>query len=468
MRRPYLFYALTLLVTGTLTGCGGGGGGSSQPLASIQVLGRVVGPDGNAVPGATVSGGGGTTTSLSQGDFQLTNIGTGVDKFQANINSNGKTYLGTTQALVVNQQTTSNVVIAVSPTDQQASITGTVTDNNGNPIRDARVFVGQFATPPAPAGTGDVESVVAFTDDQGRYRFDNVYANGSTYTMGASLLNYQNAIVTVPNLANGETRHIDLGLNNSSNQSVSTPQNFSVQSFTEPRLVTPSVQSKTSAEGSYLAIRKLLSPAYAAHLANGHLAAHVVSLSKTIRAQYYGLDVVEIDAFFDESSVDSLAGFRIYSATGNNQLQPYDFLQDPLANFYTDSSSDYQTNQKYNFAVSAVNTDNSESGLSNAAYVDPLDIVTGTTPVNGQTISNPVTLSWNGVNGASGYAIFLYNQFPGAQVQPIVSNQSIPGTSTSYNVANALPSGNYWYVVAATADGGSAISVSQIVEFHVN
>jgi len=470
---------LAALMASLISGCGGGGGGSNGggglpgPGASGKiVLGKVVDVSGNPVPGATVrvEGGGPSATSLSQGGFRLDNVGTGVRRLTASVQQNGTTFTGSTQTLVLDQATTSNANIQVSPSNQQAAITGTVRDAGGNPLRDARVFLAVFVSPDTGSGDGSLASLVAFADSQGVYRLDNVPAGVSRYTIAASLQGYQNDKEFVNNLQVGELRRLDLNLGNSFGQGLVTPTNVQAFAFTQPSggqrpyAVTESGGATNSTAGVYERLRRALSPAYAQRVAKGHVASAKQTTRQAHATSAFGPYAVQMDVFFDNNEPNSISGFRVYNSEGNSQLQPYDFLQDPLADVYTDLDPFYVAGRQYNFAVSAINTDGGETGLSNASSVIPLDPLRLDRPGINQSVGNPVNVSWSRVNGASTYVVFLYDSFPSVDANFQQYTAQNGGSSLTLP---SLNSGDYYVVVAGVTDDGSAISVTPITKFHV-
>jgi hypothetical protein len=449
-----------------LAGCGGGGGGGGTITggSNTVVLGTAVDQTGAPVPAATITVLDDTprTASLSQGGFRLVGVSPGVHRLEASARVGGTTYTGSTQVLVPDNTTISNANIQLSPSGNQAILTGVVRDSSGNALNNARVFLGVFVT---PSGS-DVASLVGFTDSLGRYRIENIPVGPSRYTALASLLGFQNATQFVSTLMQGETRHMDFQLVATVGESALVPQNVSVQSFTQPSAAAqPNIGLKPGP--AYEAVRRILSPAYARLSAGRHAAAHVKRLRARPHVTGFGPYAIEMDVFFDEGATDSLSGFRIYNSAGADALTPWDFLQDPLANIYRDLDPFYQADEQYNFAVSAINNDSAETGLSSVVSVLPLELLTVTQPTAGQTLTQPAQVFWNPVNGASSYSIFVYNQFPSIGVDPVVQAQNLSNAATSYTLPNSLASGDYWVIVAASADSGTEVSVSQIVKFHI-
>lgn len=487
MQNFKLAMALSIGAVAALAGgCGGGGSGGSPATggnggsypypsgSSSIVLGKVVDMSGNAVPGASVAADTGqTANTLSQGGFRLDGVPAGVRRIRVSTQQNGTTYSGSTQVLSLSASpplTVSNANVQVSPTGQQATVTGTVRDPNGQPLAGARVYLGVFVSPGTAANNGtdgSVASLVAFADGNGVYRLENVPVptSQSSYTEAASLLNYQNTRVGVNNLRVGETRTQDIILGGASGQTGPTPTNVAAFAFTQPgeapQAHAAGLASSASPTSAYEHIRRALSPAYARRVAAAHTSAH--SRAKA-HASPFGAFAIEADVFFDNNQPDSVSGFRVYNSVGNAQLTPYDFLQDPLANAYTDLDPAYVPNQQYNFAVSAVNTTNGESGLSAASTVTPLDGQTLNGPQNGQTTQNPVSVAWNRVNGADNYSVFVYPQFPGVGV---AGAQYDAASGASSLTLPGMASGDYYYVVAGSRGDGSAVTVSPITRIHV-
>lgn len=479
MKHTQMAAAALLITFGAMLigGCGGGGGGSNGGTTASGkiVLGKVVDVSGNPVPGASINveGGGPSTTSLSQGTFRLDNVGTGVRRITASVSQNGTSYTGSTQTLVLDQATTSNANIQVSPSNQQAAITGTVRDANGNPLRDARVFLAVFVTTDTGSGDGSLASLVAFADNQGVYRFNNVPAPVTRYTIAASLQGYQNDKEFVNNLQVGEVRHLDVNLGNSVGQAATVPTNAQVFAFTQPSggqrpyavsQTNGGTASPTSAV--YERLWRVLSPAYAAREAKAHAAS--TAATQTTRQAHatsaFGAYAVQMNLFFDNNEPNSLSGFRVYNSPDNDSLQPYDFLQDPLADVYTDLDPFYVAGRQYNFAVSAINTDGAETGLSNTSSVVPLDALGLDGPAINQTVSNPVAVTWRRISNATTYVVFVYDSFPSVDAN---YNQYTAADGASSLALPSLSAGDYYTVVAGVTNDGSAVSVSPITKFHV-
>src|SRR5689334_1406887 len=93
-----IHHALILIALVLVAGCGGGG-------PSGVLTGVVTDIDGAQVAGATVAVGANSTTSLSNGTFQLKGVGQGTRTAVAAININGHRWSGQTDVdLLGNEQ----------------------------------------------------------------------------------------------------------------------------------------------------------------------------------------------------------------------------------------------------------------------------------------------------------------------------------------------------------------------------
>lgn len=497
MKRTRMTLAGLLALTGAIAvaGCGGGGGGggsSSNP--NSVVTGKVVDVSGAVIPGATVAvENGPRTVTLSQGSYRLEKVAGGVRRIGAGVDVRGRKYSGSTQALFQDNLTVTNANIQVSPADRQATLTGTVFDRSSNrPISRARVFLAVNIAPPDQTGA-IVTSLVAFSDDRGHYRLQNVPVedlNGTqfSYTVAASVPGYTNTRYSGIRLGTSETRTVDFGLSGPSNAGRIAPRDVFAQAFTQPNAeIKPHAtgNGSGSAAGAYEKLRRLLSPAYARRVGDRHTAHVQKRIAVRPHVAGFGSYAVENDVFWENvGQPNTLVGFNIYQSVGQNSIidtqgnpvrGPLEFLQDPLANFYADFDPFVVAGQQYNYAVEAFYTDNRSSGFSRlgngnyeVASVVPLGLLSLTQPSEGQTLFNPVTISWNPVRDAASYAVFVYNEFPTVDSEPIVQDTNISSNANAHRLTASLSGGrNYYVVVAAIDQDGTALSFSRIVKFRV-
>lgn len=506
-----------------LTGCGGGGGNgntggfgsnnggfgtnsgtnsgsnngsnSGGTAADASIIGKVVDTQGNGVPGVNINTdlGGTLTKTLAQGGYRLDNVpGNAVRLITAAVTrQDNATYSGSTQVYALSNALVSNANIILSRTDQQATVSGTVYGSDGRTgINGARVFL-------SVPNNANYSSLVAFTGSNGQYTIANIPTNlpAGNITITASTTGAQSQSFTLTGLQAGGFGHQDFQLNASTGQNLNAPSIVAVTAFTEPTdAVSGSLRQARAAQSSaYEHLRRLLTPAYA-RLAAGHR-----GLGKRLHARASGQYAVETDIAFDDPNQpvgSSVLSYNIYQTSGSQTLPskqqtPYDVLFDPLANYYADltfvgDSSAYVAYTQYNFALSAVNTDNVESGLSSVFSVTPLGPLTLNQPSPAQSLANNVTLTWNPVSGATKYYVFIYNQYPTAEVTPIYTSpnapgQTIPAGATSYTLPGPLQSGSSYYaIVAGAADStenaqakppvvitNGAVTFSQITRFAV-
>lgn len=451
-------------------GCGGGGGGDNGGGPGDNsgiVLGKVISANGGVAPGTQVTqqDGFASTTSLAGGAYRLTSVSPGIDRINASATINNVPYSGTTQVLALPNAIVSNADIYLAPNDAQATVSGTVLDQSGHAIDQARVFLAN-----TNSSSGNISSLVAYTDRNGHYTIYAIPTSVNQYQLAASVPGFQNNTMTITGLQPGEQRSLStLTLSPSSDQQVSTPTNVAAESFTQPTSSPqPQLAGQTASDisSAYEAVRRLASPQYAKQVTGA--SAHSVKATRLhSHASGFSNYAIEMDLFFDESVRASLAGFRVYSSADTASVTPYDFLQDPLANIYVDLDPYYTPDRQFNFAVSAVNTDNSETALSPIVSVEPLQRIYLNQPALNAHVSNPVLVSWAGTARAEAYDIYIYNQFPSIQTSPVLTVSNVPSTQSSYTLTQSLSAGSYWVVVAATADSGAEVSATQFVPFTV-
>lgn len=503
-RLPWLLPALAL-GTALLAGCGGGGNDNGTPVVigpgngtgtgtggppisgNASIVGRVTDAQGGSVVGATVSAdtGGQIAITLSQGGYRLDGIsGNVVHKINAAVTLNNIVYTGATQVLPQSNLVVSNANIVLSPSTSQASVSGTVRDKNGTAVPGARVFL----SPPnsgSASATGSYSSLIAYTDSNGFYSITNIpvtSASAGAVLVTASVERAVNKTVSLSSLQAGGGYNADFALDTASNQAVTAPALVAVTSATEPTsaLGANALQARavSASSGSvYEALRRQFSPAYDLMVRSGRAAT-----GKRLQAHALGQYAVQVDVAFDPQPGGSVLSYGVYRAAGtvtpvqsSNDIYLYDALTDPLANYFTDltfsgeainssGQGPYAPGVQYNFALSAINTNGTESGLSSVFSLVPLGPLNISLPQTGQPSPNPVTITWNPVSGAARYFVFVYEQFPSINSTPVATSPLsgtavLPAGSVSYALPGSLQGGgrSYYAVVFAAADQNESI-----------
>ena len=456
-------------VTPGTTGVVGTTGGGVVTPGNASVIGKVTDAQGQGQPGVSIAvvGGGGNATSLSQGGYRLDGLNGGaVYTLSANVQHGGVSYTGSTQVATASDALVSNANIVLSDSTQQAAVAGVVTNSSGQPVGGVRVFL---ALPVAgsASSSGPYSSLLAFTDANGHYVINNVpVIPGTQIVVAASAPGFTNATGTLPALQPGGVYNQNFTLAPSTAQNVNTPAIFSVLASTEPvnSFIGSARQGRAAQSGSvYEAIRRQLSPAYA------RLAGKRGTVGKRRAAHLGALGyAVETDIGFDNTAqAGSILNETVYRTQGTASpvdktvnADFYDTLTDPLASYYTDLSfPDSTVNStvagvQYNYALTATNTDGSESLLSPVFSVVPLAPLTLTQPTPGQSSSGTPTISWTQVTGVTSYFVYIYDQFPTIATNPVVTSGAIPATTNSITLTQPLRGGgvNYYAVVVGVAD----------------
>jgi hypothetical protein len=331
-----------------------------------------------------------------------------------------------------------SVVLTMVPATMIATLQGSVRDSDGNRLRNARIFGNS-------TGFG---STFTLTDENGNYRLEWLPPNQELFVQ-ATGPGYVGDIRTVT-LAPGETRTVDFTVTAADTGGLPAPQNFFAIAVTSPRTprnqVSPAVVDK---------ILEKLRPETAGKRGR----TRVESRSSN--------SFISVENFWQSVADPSLLGYGVYRGLANQgQMNPLQFLNDPLAGFFADLDDSLQIGTTYRYHVTALSTSypqgpNSESSPSNSALVRPIG------ELRALDVSyNPLTFRWQSGSGAVGFFVFLYDRFPGPNASPIwVNDNPAIGTSLEYTGGPLLSGFRYFYIIVGGTSTMDAITVSDVMEF---
>jgi hypothetical protein len=438
MKKSAPFVVLLTGVFALLSGCGGFTGPKTA-----TVTGSVLDLDNNPVRNAKVWTIDSTTFSSATGTYALSGNRPGELKVTAEITKDGIKYRGSNWALNFDNEQTNNVNVIVGPVSSNGKVTGIVVDREGNPLENVSVF--------AFNGAGSASR--EFTNSFGQYTLVDVLA-GVTYEISATAAGYRSD-VSVVTLSAGETRTLNLILDDPVLTEFDAPTGLDAVTW-----VTPIDPTRGPDAGDpYLKVKQRIDKRYRA---DGVLNAQQRSSSRGFGASI----IVETDLFWDPFTHPDLLGYFIYRSPGDTTSMNYlDFSADPLSAFYVDIGPN--EGSVYSYAISAVATlypdfPNTESPLSNIVVVETLDELIL------QNVTSGPTFRWLSGSGGEEFYVFLYDEFPGVEVDWIWDNLSDPafGTSYVYDGPSLIPGRTYYYLVLGTANGGASRTLSQIGSFQ--
>lgn len=474
-----------LLLAMLLQGCGG-----DRKYSAVS--GTVADIDRNMIVGARVwVDNGSETESLMSGVYRLTGVASGWRTIRASATIDGELWVGSTAAEVLRDEPTMNIHIVLSPISETTEIEGYVEDDQGRPVRDARVLLTTRLVYPyedTEVYDGPYGSIVAITNDQGRFRMERVpvglYAIISASKVGS--YNHEKEMTT-----RQVNPLVDFYLQRSSLEyRMVAPYLDAVESYTMPDSMT---RSDTEA---FKAIRMLTSERYR----------NAVLKQKQVltRATPAG-SLIEIDLYWNALDLNDsreVAGYGIYRDTSpeGGATGSIDFVRDPYANFYGDTDIAITPYSDYYYAVTAVDVEfldqyndpdpNAESRKSNWVGIRPLGQLRSASPAQGMTVYGDPLFEWSPLQGAVFYKVFVYDEFPtlapdpsreyfSAEIPPGIVTMPIwpetlnssenmvnaPATSIRYS-GPALVSGRtyYWFVMAKD-ETEMAVSYSQLRTF---
>ncbi len=509
--------ALALLIAGCGSGSsgtvtptnpsGGGGNGGSTTSSTNQLAGTIADVNGSPIVGASVNGAGNSATSTQEGDyvFPAVTVPAGsnsiVVPITATANINGTQWSGKNVVEVFNGLgPTSNAHVTLSPTSQQATATGTVTDTSGVPLAGARVFI---APGPVSDTSGNVyftnlSSFVSYTDSNGHFNIPTlptVTADGKAqpeiYTATASFAGHINQTQSNITFTAGQTTTLNFSLQpTSTGSTIGAVQALNASMFTIPSV--PNRGAGVAAElQAYQSIKQFMLQKQGISFSTRHAALPSKVSLQYAKSRAAGRatpagSIVEGDIFWNYQQISNLLGFDILRSDGDNaHFFSEALLRDPLADRYADVDPALTPDTVYFYNVAPLDTvlfpANGTEGTalaSSTMQVSPLDPETLIAPAAGaQTSSSPV-LSWASVANAGGYTVNVYSQYPGYQsttdgVAPIIS-QAVNAPSTSYALTSTLSPGTYYWDVIAqytppttSPTVGYSYSVSPISSFVV-
>lgn len=477
VKTSLLLIAALAITAVFISGCGGGssfdgidGTGFSDVSGTLSDINRAT------ITGGTVWVEGQsniTAKSLASGAYKLIHVRSGWQNVRARATINGVQWVGCTAAQILSDEPTMNINITLAPATQTTSISGVVKDENGRRIFGARVLLTtRTVYPPeqTSAYDGPYGSIVAITDNNGRYKLENVPI-GITAVISASKARYRNREYQIDSVQQGTA--VDFVLLSAGNTLLPyTPKLEYIESYTMPNTITVMKEGDSTTE-AYKAIKSYISPRFKKAVAGKSVT------SKPLMTPAGSL--IEIDlywnAFTDNDSRD-VAGYGIYR-TINASIEPraIDFIRDPYANFYGDMGAEITPYQYYYYAITAVDVayldshgdfiDGAESNKSNILGVKPIGQLVITSPTNGQYVSANPTFNWASLGGASKYRILIFDRFPAYNASPIVDETVTASGLYTYN-GYALRSGNsYYWVMLASDSSGTSFSYSDIRKFYV-
>ncbi len=181
---------------------------------------------------------------------------------------------------------------------------------------------------------------------------------------------------------------------------------------------------------------------------------------------------IEVDLSWDPVVSNNLLGYGIYrSPRPDGSFVAIDFFREPLASYYVDLSDALLERGNYSYAITALSTEypdnpqRSESQASNVVTVSTL----GDLRLSAVTAS-PLTFNWLGGSGSTSYVVFVFDRYPGVGVDPIWDNSANPTTSTSlqYSGPGLVIGHRYYYLVLGLANNDDSRTISFVDSFVFN
>lgn len=418
-----------------LVGCGGG-----ETVTTSEISGTVYDVDGNPVRNVHVYYGNTNTWTSSNGGYVLSTLPAKDVLVRAEVSRNGTRYYGQNVGRTFNGERTKSVNIVLYPENTIAGIHGVVHDRNGHVVEGARIFVRENAS-----GT-TLSGATAVSNENGEYNIGGLGA-GIPYRVlcNASGFSTDSDIFT---LNSDENRITDLLISDATSiYTPPVPTGLLAESWTTPFSATRGI-SASATKNAYANIKSFVH-------GKTNRAWKTASKRNTSNGNW-----IEIDLTWNQmSDLNDLMGFGIYRGTSSGSLHSLDFLRDPMAEIFEDLDANLSQNQTYYYAVSSLSTTYSSDGTGESALSSVASAYTLPDIITTNASGSPVTISWNSVSGATGYAVYVFSELPTINVTSIYNNYSSPTTATSLQVPISLTSGHkYYYIVQALANFDNGVS----------
>lgn len=423
--------ALALLAATLLTGCGGDG----RPRTST-VTGTVVDTNFQPLRDAEVEIEGQRVRTTNTGSFAATNVPNGEIDIIARATVNGTRFRGRTQAFTSENEQENSVNIVVAPESQLGTLTGTVRDRDGFPLRGASVF----------AYMGTSGSARAFTGNDGRYTLRDLPA-GFTLTVSASGRTFRSDQTSVV-LNNGQTRNLNFNLGDAGIPNLNPPTNIGHTTWVAP-------PPSRDPENASLAWAK-------SRLDQRDRTTRPQAVTRSLRPDMS----VETELFWDEQTFPDKFGVGVYRGNGpTGVLSGIDFFFDPLAPYYVDIG--LNPSSTYSYALTTTSAlfpefpDQTESRLSDRVVVRTLDLLRLSNVTSGPRFN------WQAGSGAQEFIVYLFDRFPTAGAQQIWDTEQNPTTGLSqlYTGGSLVPGRTYFYIVLGVANSNNSRTISPIGSF---
>lgn len=409
--------------------------------------------------------------------------------------------------------------------EKLASITGRVTDINGLPVRDARVFTVDGETRTTTNGSyvltqvreDNIAVFAEYISDTGarfrgrsvtrtvnnqvqgsvnitvgsegslatirgivRDRFGrplasaSVFAYAQGYLSSARTVTDENGVYELRDLVAGLAYTVQAGgfgfSNDETNLSVTagsvTTRNFTLDDAGSPILPAP----------TNLHVITWVSPRTTRSRDEAGAYEQVRRLYDPARAQRLASratftgNPIEVELNWDRLQGADFYGYGIYRGTGaSGTILEYDFYREPMSGTYIDGDTNLLPGTTYRYQLTALGTlfpedPDAEGPRSSIIVADTLDdLRLGSANVAG----NNVVFNWFSGSGASSYVVFVFDRFPGLGVTSILNNQSSPTSNLTLTFTNpGLVRGRtYYYLVLGLANSNRSRTISQVGQF---
>ena len=395
------------------------------------------------------------------GTFMIRNLEPGTYTLEVTALTSAGTLTGKRTAVIVaaDGHTFNADLVAMFPS-AEATVIGTVTNQLGDPVPNARVFIVLIYPPHDSPGIFETR-----TDEQGDYRIEAVLAG--SFLIHATVSGYK-GIRKAVDLTQGQENRVDFQIES---LAFADPPLAPTWDPTEGSGVIITMPRSVSREqGS--AGRGVLSSfmRHIRHPLAGRLAGPNWSGGRRVPSDM----LIECDLVWVGSYDENIVGYKIWrsvAADGGFMLRAQ--VNESKRWLFGDVGLDFTVGEPVRYKVSAFDTLGNESERSTPVTFTPFDLVRLSAPDPGATVSFafPSTFSWMPVPRITAYVVVIYDEFPTGNVDPFWTSPLILSPKTGAVVdGTILLSGKeyYWVVVGINtvdSDKATEITLSELRKF---
>jgi len=175
---------------------------------------------------------------------------------------------------------------------------------------------------------------------------------------------------------------------------------------------------------------------------------------------------IEVELEWDPLQGNNFLGYGIYRSPGSITPTGIDYYREPLAGSYIDTDPQLAQFQTYNYQLTALGTGYPNDAGSEGVRSTKVSAQTLGAITLGSVSFRPLTFNWSAGSGSTTTYVYLFDQYPDPGTPSLLNpTLSTTGNSVTYSGAVLTPGHTYYYIVLGTANGTASRTVSEVGSF---